>query len=185
MSILSRRAFALSALSATTLAACGNGIGSRGAETIDARVEATLAQMYSSFPGTIELGQKARGILVMPLVTEGGLGIGAGYGRGALQIDGVTVDYYSTTKGSVGLQIGVQQFSHVLFFMTPEALSDFRRSPGWAAGGDIEYAAPDRGETLRAETTTALAPIIAVIFGQSGLRLGATLEGTKYTRIIP
>jgi hypothetical protein len=27
--------------------------------------------------------------------------------------------------------------------------------------------------------------VIAVVFGQTGLRLGATLEGTKYTRIIP
>lgn len=185
MTILNRRAFALSALSMSTLAACGNGIGSRGADTIDARVETTLAQMYAQYPGTLELSEKSSGMLVMPLVTEAGLGIGGGYGRGALQIEGATVDYYSTAKGSVGLQIGVQQFSHVLFFMTPEALSDFRRSPGWAAGGDIEYAAPDRGETLRAETTTALSPIIAVIFGQSGLRIGATLEGTKYTRIIP
>ena len=41
------------------------------------------------------------------------------------------------------------------------------------------------GETLRAETTTSLSPVIAVVFGQSGLRIGATLEGTKYTRIIP
>ena len=43
----------------------------------------------------------------------------------------------------------------------------------------------ERGETLAAETTTSLAPVIAVIFAQSGLRLGATLEGAKYTRIIP
>ena len=185
MTLLSRRAFALSALSAMTLAACGNGIGNRNSETIDARVQATVAQMYSNYPGTRELADKSRGMLVMPLVTEAGLGIGGGYGRGALQIDGATVDYYSTAKGSVGLQIGVQQFSHVLFFMTPEALTDFRRSTGWAAGGDIEYAIPERGETLRAETTTSLAPVVAVIFGQSGLRVGATLEGTKYTRIIP
>jgi hypothetical protein len=27
--------------------------------------------------------------------------------------------------------------------------------------------------------------VIAVVFAQAGLRLGATLEGTKYTRIIP
>jgi len=27
--------------------------------------------------------------------------------------------------------------------------------------------------------------VMAVIFGQAGLRVGATLEGVKYTRIIP
>ena len=62
---------------------------------------------------------------------------------------------------------------------------DFRRSQGWAAGADIEYAINDQGEALRAETTTSLAPVIAVVFAQAGLRVGATLEGSKYTRIIP
>ena len=121
----------------------------------------------------------------MPLVTEAGLGIGGGYGRGALRVGGATVDYYSLTKASGGLQIGGQQYSHVLFFMTDQALQNFRRSPGYAAGANIQYAIPERGETLSAETTTQLAPVIAVIFGQAGLRLGATLEGVKYSRIIP
>ena len=186
MKTIKRRALILSALAGVTLAAgCGNGIGNRNSGTIDARVNRTLEQMYASYPGTVQLAQKSTGMLVMPLITEGGLGLGGGYGRGALMVDEVPVDYYSAAKGSVGLQIGVQQYSHVLFFMTQEALEEFRRSPGWAAGGDIEYAAPDRGETLRADTTTSLSPVIAVIFGQSGLRVGATLEGTKYTRIIP
>jgi len=96
-----------------------------------------------------------------------------------------TVDYYSAASGSAGLQIGAQQFSHVLFFMTPEALRDFRASPGWAAGANLEYVVSAQGETLRADTTTTLSPVIAVVFGQTGLRLGATLEGIKYTRIIP
>ncbi|WP_296431401.1 YSC84-related protein [Yoonia sp.] len=185
MSNLSRRSFALSAVAATTLAACGNGIGGSGAATIDARVDATLNQMYSTYPGTRDLAARASGVLVMPLVTEVGLGIGGSYGRGALRLGPSTVDYYSATSGSAGLQIGAQQFSHVLFFMTPESMTEFRRSQGWAAGADIEYAFREQSDMLRAETTTSLAPVIAVVFGQTGLRLGATLEGSKYTRIIP
>jgi len=185
MSNLSRRSFALSAVAATTLAACGNGIGGAGAATIDARVDATLNQMYLTYPGTRDLAARASGVLVMPLVTEVGLGFGGSYGRGALRLGPSTVDYYSVASGSAGLQIGAQQFSHVLFFMTPESMSEFRRSQGWAAGADIEYAFREQSDMLRAETTTSLAPVIAVVFGQTGLRLGATLEGSKYTRIIP
>ncbi|MDU8913118.1 YSC84-related protein [Aestuariicoccus sp. MJ-SS9] len=182
---LTRRSVTLGLGAAGLLAACGNGIGSNGGATIDARVDATLSQLYAQYPGTETLRDKATGILVMPLVTEAGLGVGGAYGRGALRVSDVTVDYYSVTKASGGLQIGAQQYAHVLFFMTEDALLNFRRSPGWAAGANIEYAIPEGGETLAAETTTSTAPVIAVIFGQSGLRLGATLEGVKYTRIIP
>ena len=174
---------ALTALGAT--AACGNGVGGRGGAMIDARVDATLAEMYRGYPNTRQLAEKANGMLVMPLVTEAGLGFGGAYGRGALRVNDVTVDYYSVTKASGGLQIGAQQYAHVLFFMTEAALSDFRRSPGWAAGADLEYVISDRGESVEADTTTVLAPVLAAVFGRAGLRIGATLEGTKYSRIIP
>ncbi|WP_300030019.1 YSC84-related protein [uncultured Roseobacter sp.] len=183
---ISRRLFAFGALSGVVItAACGNGIGSTGGAQIDARVDATLQQMYASYPNTRNLADKANGILVMPVVTEAGLGFGGAYGQGALRVNGVTVDYYSTTKITGGLQIGAQQYAHVLFFMTEDALAGFRRSSGWAAGGDIEYVVSDQGDGVSANTTTALAPVIAAVFGRAGLRIGATLQGTKYTRIIP
>lgn len=185
MTLISRRNFALSALATTSLAACGNGIGGSGAAMIDARVDSTLAFMYSNYPGTRNLAGNANGMLVMPVVTEAGFGFGGSFGRGALRIGETTVDYYSAAAASAGLQIGAQQYSTVLFFMTQQSLTDFRRASGWAAGADIEYALNDTGETLRAETTTSLAPVIAVVFAQAGFRAGATIEGTKYTRIIP
>lgn len=185
MTNISRRTALLGAGAGLTLAACGNGIGSNGAATIDARTDSTLNFMYNNFPGTRDLATKASGMLVMPLVTEVGLGLGGSFGRGALRVGETTVDYYSSTSGSAGLQIGAQQYSHVLFFMTQDALMDFRRSQGWAAGADLTYAISDQGETFQTETTTSLSPVIAVVFAQAGLRVGATLEGTKYTRIIP
>ena len=183
---LGRRAFTLTALAGlAATAACGNGVGSDNAARIDARVDATLNEMYTQYPNTRDLAQKATGMLVMPLVTEAGLWIGGAYGQGALRVNGVTVDYYSTTKASAGLQIGAQQYAHVLFFMTYDALIDFRRSSGWAAGGDLEYVLRDMGDSVAADTTTLRSPVLAAVFGRAGLRVGATLEGTKYTRIIP
>jgi lipid-binding SYLF domain-containing protein len=185
-SLLSRRGFTAGVLSMGAFtAACGNGVGGRGSQLIDARVDATLDEMYRSYPNTVQLANKANGMLVMPLVTEAGLGFGGAYGRGALVINDTTVDYYSLVKGSGGLQIGAQQYAHVLFFMTNQALTDFRRSPGWAAGADLEYVISDKGDSVAADTTTVLAPVLAAVFGRAGLRVGATLEGTKYTRIIP
>ncbi|MBV7393130.1 YSC84-related protein [Mameliella sediminis] len=181
---LNRRNVTLGLGATLALGAC-NGVGSNGGARIDARVDQTLARLYGDYPATRSLAEKSVGMLVMPVVTEAGLGFGGGYGRGALRVGGASVDYYSVAKASGGLQIGAQQYSHVLFFMTDDALQTFRRSPGFAAGANLEYAVLERGETLAAETTTSLAPVIAVIFGQAGLRVGATLEGVKYTRIIP
>ena len=185
MSDISRRGLILSGGSLLGLAACGNGIGSQGAAKLDGRVDATRDYLRSNYAGVSDLMSRASGILYMPLVTEAGLIIGGSYGQGALRINDATVDYYSATQASWGIQIGAQQYAHALFFMTPEALADFRSAEGWEAGADIVYALPDRGGSAGVDTTTTLDPVIGYVFGQSGFIAGATLKGTKYTRIIP
>ncbi|MDR5651273.1 YSC84-related protein [Xinfangfangia sp. LG-4] len=182
---LTRRGLILGAGSMLTLtAACANGVGSNGASTIDARVDATRDFLFSRYPGTRDLAQKAYGVLYMPLVTEAGFGIGGGFGRGALRINDVTVDYYAAVRATIGFQIGAQQYAHALFFMTEAALGDFRQSDGWAVGADARYALPEQGASLGKETTER-SPVVALVFGQSGLIAGATLAGIKYSRIIP
>ena len=185
MSNLTRRHFVITGASVPLLAACGNGVNSRGAQRIDERVDAATEFMYREVPGTEELAFNAAGMLVMPLITEAGFGFGGSYGRGALRINNATVDYYSAIAGTFGLQIGAQQYAHALFFMTEEALRDFRESPGWAVGGDVRYALNDRGGSLGIDTTVLTDPVIAVVFGQAGLIIGATLDGTRYSRILP
>jgi lipid-binding SYLF domain-containing protein len=160
-------------------------VGSRGGEEIDARVDATLEQMYRTYPNTKSLAEKSNGMLIMPLVTEAGFGLGGAYGKGALRINNATVDYYSLAEVSGGFQIGAQQYAHVLFFMTEDALTGFRSSPGWAVGGDVEYVISDVGDGAAASTTTALSPVLAAVFNRGGLFAGASLQGNKYTRIIP
>ena len=166
------------------LAACGNGIGSNGAGQIDARVDATQSYLFDRYPGTRDLAARAAGVLYMPLMTEAGLIYGGAFGRGALRLQGATVDYYSAAKASIGLQIGAQQYAHALFFMTQPALEEFRRSTGWAASADLRYDTPDEGATI-GKATTEIEPVIALVFGQQGLIAGASLAGVKYTRIIP
>lgn len=185
MTPISRRRFIAAASAPLALTACGNGIGSAGAERIDARVDAAFQFMYDTLPETRDLARKASGTLMMPLVTEAGVLLGGAFGRGALRVNGVTVDYYSVAAGSAGLQIGAQQYSHALFFMTEPALRAFRTSSGWVAGADLEFAVSTATGALTTDTTTLLTPVVAVIFGQAGLIAGATVEGQKYTRILP
>ena len=186
MGTITRRGVVAGLAGAVLVGACDNSIDSSGGAAIDARVDETLNYLFTNYPGTQELRDNSAGILVMPLVTKAGfMTVGGSYGRGALRIGGTTVDFYSATQAQVGPQLGAQQYAHVLFFMTEEALTMFRTSPGWSAGADLVYVARDQGGNLSASTMTQLAPVVAVVFGQAGLMVGATLEGTKYTRIIP
>ena len=160
MTNTTRRAFLGAAGSSLLVAAaCGNGVGS-GAGGPDRRARRRHPRLpvqhlsRHARPGE----SRANGVLWMPLVTEAGLFFGGAYGRGALRINNVTVDYYSTTKATYGLQIGAQQYAHALFFMTDAALAEFRASDGWAVGADLRYATPDQGGASIGKETTELDP---------------------------
>lgn len=193
MTMFTRRAMALSAMSMIGLAGCQLQDSSNNdapkqnfnPQKIDARVDATIGHMYQEFPGSREIAAKAEAMLVMPLITEAGIGFGGSFGRGALRQNGQTVDYYSAAAGSVGLQFGAQQYAHVLFFMTQSALDRFRENEGWTLGADVEYAFSNTGDNARADTNVSSSPVVAILFAQAGVRIGFTLEGMKYTVIHP
>jgi len=190
MSILRfTRRGALAAVGAATLALAGCNSSVQGsaerAAAIDGRVDAALAFLDTDVPGARELGDKAAGILVMPLQTEASLGFGGSYGRGALRVGGATVDYYQATQASFGIQIGAQQYAHAIYFMTEDALANFRNGLGLTAGGDLELTMADNAQQISAETMTAVDPVIGIVFGQAGLLAGASVDGTVYNRIIP
>ena len=182
---LSRRSLLAGGGAVALLSACGNPVGNFNAERLDARVDATRDFLQQNHPELANLFATAQGILYMPLVTEAGFLLGGSFGQGALRINDVTVDYYSATRVSAGLQIGAQQYAHVLFFMTAQSLQDFRASEGWAGSADLRYATPDQGGSAGVQTTTMFAPVIAGVFGQAGLIAGASLAGVRYQRIIP
>lgn len=183
MSILSRRSLILGA--GALVAACDNSIGSGRPDELEQQVRQTISSLQTQYPATQQMIADAAGMLVLPKVGEASFMLGGSYGEGALVIDNVIVDYYQSTQASVGLQVGAQEFSYVLFFMTPEALRIFRTSPGWTAGADVEYTFDTTGGGYAAGTDTQINAIRAVVFDRSGLRVGASLAGTKYTRFLP
>lgn len=179
---LTRRSLLLTG-SAATLAACSSRRVATAAE-IDRKVAASRSLLFQTVPGTQSLADRAAGYLIVPDILEGGFIVSGAYGEGALIVGGATVDYISMAAAAVGFQIGAQSFSQALFFMTPEALADFRQSDGWELGVDAEVAMIDQGAGFGASTTTISRPIYQVIYGQRGLIVGASLEGAKYNRLI-
>ena len=178
-----RSVFALAFLCLLTLLAPAPTARADSAHGIDRDVNATLDRFYRQIGGAHELAQKAVGMLVFPSVVKAGFGIGGEYGEGALRIRGRTADYYNMVSASIGFQIGVQERSVIIMFMTPQALDQFRRTAGWKIGADASVAIVTLGVGGSIDTNKITSPVIGFILDPKGLMYNLTLEGSKITRI--
>ena len=151
--------------------------------TIDAGVDSTLSRLYVAARGSRELVAKAHGVLTFPSVIDAAFVVGGQYGEGSLRIADRTVGYYSTTTGSIGWQIGAQSRAIVFLFMTEAALGRFRSADGWSAGGDASVALLKVGANGNLDTSMATGQVDAFLLTNDGLMAGASLQGTKVTRI--
>ena len=149
---------------------------------LDARIKEAISNFYELTSAGKELAEKSAGMLVFPHVSKAGIGVGVERGNGALIIDGETVDYYTTTSASVGLQLGTQVRSQIILFMDKAALDSFRNSTGWEVGVDASVALATLGTGGEIDTEVAKEPVIGFIFGNKGLMYNLTLEGSKISK---
>ncbi len=152
---------------------------------IDAGVDETLDRFFYRIGGARELARKSVGILVFPSIVKAGFGFGGEYGEGALRLRGErgSVAYYNTISASFGFQLGVQERSVIIMFMTPEALDQFRRTAGWRVGVDGSVAIVTVGIGGSVDSNKITSPVVGFILDPKGLMYNLTLEGTKISRI--
>ncbi|HSF95577.1 MAG TPA: YSC84-related protein [Thermohalobaculum sp.] len=190
MTISRRRALGAIAAAAALPALTGLPARAADAEVIDARVNLALSKLWEQVPGSQDLAARAKGMLIMPKVTKGGFIVGGAFGEGALRLNnpgtgyGPTVQYYSVSAASVGLQIGIQTTGHALFFLTDKALEKFREADGWEVGADAEVTFPEKGVNIGIDSTSYEKPIVGIVFAEDGLLIGASLEGAKYSTLV-
>jgi len=176
-------AIILTAVFTLALAASAFAISAKTAKEIDGQVVEALAEFNKTVDGGSKLLGEANGALIFPKVYKAGLGIGGEHGKGVLQVGGKTVDYYSTSAASFGLQFGGQKKTVVIVFLKPDPLKKFRLSDGWEVGVDGSVALVDMGAGGSIDTTNIKDPIIAFVFGQAGLMYNLTLEGSKMQKL--
>lgn len=180
-----RSLFALALLCLMTVLAPAPSAQAGSAYEIDRGVDETLDRFYYRIGGAQELARKAVGILVFPSVVKAGFGIGGEYGEGALRIRGRTADYYNMISASIGFQLGVQERSVIIMFMTHEALDQFRRTHGWKIGADASVAIVTVGVGGSIDTNKITSPVVGFILDPKGLMYNLTLEGSKISKIHP
>ncbi|RPJ32788.1 MAG: twin-arginine translocation pathway signal protein [Verrucomicrobiaceae bacterium] len=177
---------------ALVLGSCGNdpvtnlNAASVNPHELAAESRAALKDLYRKNPAARKLGARAKGILVFPEITKGGLMFGGMGGNGALiRPDGTIRDFYQTAGASYGLQAGIQQYGYALFLMDDSAFRNIDRANGWEVGSSPSLVIVDEGMSASLTTTTLNASTYAFFFNQRGLMGGIGLQGSKITRIQP
>jgi lipid-binding SYLF domain-containing protein len=152
---------------------------------INESVDAGLAHLYDTAPGSRAVADQAKGILVFPSVFQAGLLVGGEYGRGVLRVNGVTERYYNIAAGSVGWQIGAQSKGIIIMFMTDDALNRFRQSNGWQVGGDATISVATIGANGQLDSSLAHHSVVGFVTTNAGVMAGVSLEGAKISPIQP
>jgi lipid-binding SYLF domain-containing protein len=179
------KALCLALLMATAIVASPRIGEAASAAKIEEDANATLHSFVRQVPGARELANKAAGILVFPSVIKAGIGFGGEYGEGILLNQQRVVGYYNLVSASFGFQLGVQERSVIIMFMTQDALAGFDQRAGWKVGVDGSVAIITVGVGGSIDTDKVVSPVIGFIIDQKGLMYNLTLEGSKISRINP
>ena len=96
--------------------------------TVHADVLKTISEFKAADPSIDKFFKDSTGYAVFGRVGKAGFIVGGGAGDGELFEKGKVAGYVHIGMGSVGLQIGVQEFSQIVFFKDPAALGRFKQN---------------------------------------------------------
>ena len=150
---------------------------------INEEIRSAKIIMNREIPGSVELENEAKGVLIIPKVSEANFWLGGAFGEGGLLIGDAIVSYFNIAQASFGLKIGAQEYSHALFFMSSTSLKQFRSSDGWSFGADVEYVMAENSGWFGQEAIKPAVDVIALIYNRSGVTIGGSVEGIKYSPI--
>lgn len=123
----------------------------------------TIAE-FKSAPETAKLFSSAHAYAVFPTIGKGGIGIGGAHGKGQVFVNGKSIGESKMSQISIGLQLGGQAYSQIIFFENQAALNEF-------TSGNFEFSA---GASAIAITASAQAQV-----GTTGSSAGAGTSSDK------
>lgn len=140
-------------------------------------VSSTVAAFKSKQAASKSLFAKAYGYAIYPTVTRGAVGIGGAYAEGGVYKGGKLVAKTSLTAVSIGLGLGGESYSEVIFFQNKAAFDRF-------AEGKMEFGARANAVFLQ-QGVSGEPPYVdgVLILAQTkaGLMADASVGGQKFT----
>lgn len=135
----------------------------------------------TQFPKLDEYLRASRGVLVFPRLIKAGIIVGGEGGNGVLLSKDAAGSwsapaFYSLGAGSLGAQIGYQEATVLLFFMTDAALMSAINN-GVTLGTDTAVAAGTMGDSGEARGKSTAKDIVQLV-DVGGIFAGVSLDGT-------
>jgi lipid-binding SYLF domain-containing protein len=164
-------------LLARTLVVAGTLALAPAAARAQADVPPVIEKFKARDPGMAKIFADAVGYAVFPTVGKGGLGIGAARGKGWVYQGGGLVGRSTLTQVTVGLQLGGQAYSEIVFFQTRQALANFKL-------GHLKLDAQASAVALTARASADLAwrnGVAIVTMAKGGLMYEASVGGQKFS----
>ena len=159
------------------LAACGTTPDSGAKrEAQDKEVEATIIKFKGQDPSLGKWFKEAHGYAIFPSIGKGGIGVGGLFGRGQVFKEGEMIGWAKVTEVNIGLQLGGQSFSEVIFFKNEKALRDMT-SGSYEFSADASAVAATKGAGTAANYSKGVA---VFTYQEGGLMAGATIGGQKF-----
>ena len=110
------------------------------------------------------------GYALFPTIGKGGVGVGAAYGEGRVYTNGNHIGDTSMTQLSIGLQLGGQAYSQIIFFKDKRALEEF-------TSGNFEFGAGVSGVAITAGASASTSTAGGASAGASGDEDSAATAG--------
>jgi lipid-binding SYLF domain-containing protein len=165
---------------AITAVALGLALSDPARAAGDPAVEArqTLAVFLKADPGLKKFVDSSAGYAVFPSVAKGAVGVGGARGDGVLFLQGgAPIAKVTMTQVTIGLQLGGQSFSEIIFFENPKTLTEFR-SGNFALAAQVSAVALAAGASKSARYENGVAVFTAT---NSGLMFEASVGGQKFS----
>jgi len=140
-------------------------------------VRITIARFLDKDPGLKTFFDQAYGYAIFPTAGKGAYIVGGTYGKGMVYEQGTLIGYASIVEATIGLQIGAQGFSEIIFFRDKATLDDFKNG-NLAFSAQASAVAVTAGVAAKAEYDQGVA---LFMMPKGGLMAEASVGGQKFT----
>ncbi len=143
---------------------------------LDDMTQETIYRFQQTDPGIERLFGASVGYAIFPTIGAGAVGVGGAYGRGQVYERGQLIGYCDMTQASVGVQLGGQAYSEVIFFNSHDAMEWFK-SGEFSFSGQASAVALKEGVSANANFRNGVAVYTQA---KGGLMYQASIGGQKF-----